>query len=316
MAEASDTIETWSAAADISARSVLVTIFGDAVLPVTRTVWLSKLFELAAPFGFSERLVRTSLSRLAAEGWVDSERVGRHSRYTLTPLAVRESEDANHRIYGHAPPAWDRSWTMVVVDHPLASQDERELLTRHLGWQGFVPLGRGVLASPVVSVGGVRELLDLIEPSARPPVAVAELVDLDRLVADGFFATAFQTAEIESAYELFIETHRPLLDAPRGSITGMEAFAIRTMVVHDLRRIRLRAPDLPAELRPVDWIGDEAYRIAAELYRGVEAASATALGELLELEYPTVIAGRFESAAGGRDTDADADATIRVGNRV
>ncbi|MGB5755642.1 MAG: PaaX family transcriptional regulator C-terminal domain-containing protein [Acidimicrobiales bacterium] len=304
MTRVSDAIEAWSAAADISARSVLVTIFGDAILPVTRTVWLSKLFELTAPFGFSQRLVRTSLSRLAGEGWVDSERIGRRSRYTLTPLAVRESVDADHRIYGDTPPAWDRSWTLVVVDHPLASQDERELLTRHLGWQGFVPLGRGVLASPVASVAGVRELLDLIEPSAHPPVAVAELVDLNRLVADGFFAAAFQTDEIESAYRAFVETYQPLLAPTSGSMTAIEAFAIRTMVVHDLRRIRLRAPDLPAELRPANWIGDEAYRVAAELYRNVEATSAAALGEILEMDYPAAIDGRFVSVPGGRTAEA------------
>ena len=71
---------------DISARSVLVTVLGDSVLPVTKTVWLSSLFELARPFGFSERLVRTSMFRLAAEGWVSNERVGRRSRYSLTRL--------------------------------------------------------------------------------------------------------------------------------------------------------------------------------------------------------------------------------------
>ncbi|MYL04319.1 MAG: hypothetical protein F4011_09090 [Acidimicrobiaceae bacterium] len=71
---------------DISARSLLVTVLGDSVLPVTETLWLSGLFELAAPFGFSERLVRTSMFRLVSEGWVSNERVGRRSRYSLTLL--------------------------------------------------------------------------------------------------------------------------------------------------------------------------------------------------------------------------------------
>ena len=83
-------VQAWRAAPHISARSVLVTILGDAVLPVARSVWLSQLFRLAEPFGFNTRLVRTSLFRLVEEGWVGSERVGRRSRYLLTPLAERE----------------------------------------------------------------------------------------------------------------------------------------------------------------------------------------------------------------------------------
>ena len=95
---------------DISARSVLVTVLGDSVLPVTKTLWLSSLFELAEPFGFSERLVRTSMFRLAAEGWMSNERIGRRSRYSMTLLAVRESEDADRRIYSKESGNWDRSW--------------------------------------------------------------------------------------------------------------------------------------------------------------------------------------------------------------
>ncbi|MCE2516108.1 MAG: hypothetical protein J4F37_14075 [Acidobacteria bacterium] len=74
---------------DISARSVLVTVLGDSVLPVTKTLWLSSLFQLAKPFGFSERLVRTSMFRLVAEGWMTNERIGRRSRASpRTPTAA------------------------------------------------------------------------------------------------------------------------------------------------------------------------------------------------------------------------------------
>lgn len=54
--------------------SLLVTILGDAIAPRGGTVALASLIRLAAPFGLTERLVRTSIGRLAKEHWVEFER--------------------------------------------------------------------------------------------------------------------------------------------------------------------------------------------------------------------------------------------------
>lgn len=79
-----DEAKAWGRAGDISARSALVTILGDTIAPLGGAAWLADVITLAEPFGFSERLIRTSMFRLAAEGWVVSERHGRRSRYGLT----------------------------------------------------------------------------------------------------------------------------------------------------------------------------------------------------------------------------------------
>ena len=49
-------------------KSLVMTIFGDTVNPHGGSVWLGSLIELAAPFGLSDRLVRTSVFRLVQEG--------------------------------------------------------------------------------------------------------------------------------------------------------------------------------------------------------------------------------------------------------
>lgn len=232
---------------DISARSVLVTVLGDSVLPVTETLWLSSLFELAAPFGFSERLVRTSMFRLASEGWVSNERVGRRSRYSLTPLAVRESTDADRRIYADGGSEWDGSWTFAVLDTSRMPARERDMIARHLRWHGFVALGRGLLASPSVTVPSLRELLRLVEPAAAVPIGWAELDDLDRLVEAGFFADAFRTDDTEAAYRDFLARYEPWQSQDLGSAAPLDAYGLRTMLVHEFRRVRLREPDMPAD---------------------------------------------------------------------
>lgn len=279
---------------DISARSVLVTVLGDSVLPVTKTLWLSSLFRLAEPFGFSERLVRTSMFRLVSEGWVSNERIGRRSRYSLTLLAVRESEDADRRIYGKESSSWDGLWTFAVVDAPSIPVQERDRIVTHLRWHGFVSLGRGLMASPSVAVHGLRELLDLVDPVAVVPTGQAELADLEDLVEGGFFADVFRTADTEAAYRDFLDRYRPRQRDGLDAAKPLEAFALRTMLVHEFRRIRLRSPDVPAELLPPDWIGNHACDLAGDLYRRLSPLASRALGEILEVDYPATMPHRFE----------------------
>ena len=279
---------------DISARSVLVTVLGDSVLPVTKTLWLSSLFELAASFGFSERLVRTSMFRLVAEGWVSNERIGRRSRYSLTLLAVRESEDADRRIYSRQSDTWDGSWTFAVVDTPLMPPEERDRIARHLRWHGFVALGRGLMASPSVTVPSLRELLHLVQPSTAVLIGISEIDELDGLVEEGFFAEVFRTADTEAAYRRFLARYEPWSRHEVEAAAPLDAYALRTMLVHELRRIRLRTPDMPAELLPPDWIGNRAYDLAADLYRRLSPGAARALSEILEIDYPATMPHRFE----------------------
>lgn len=287
-----ETVGEWSALPDTSARSVLVTIFGDTILPVVRSVWMSQLFQLTEPFGFTDRLVRTSMFRLAGEGWLTNERIGRQSRYTLTDLAVAESTSANHRIYQATPADWSGDWSLVLLDQSGLSGPEQATVTEHLTWHGFVTLGRGLLGSPTVTAAEVDDLCALLEPSSHVPVATARFEDLERLVDDGFFSTGFNTPDVSEVYGVFVERYAPILEQPSPT-DPLVAFAVRTMLVHDIRRIRLRHPDIPAQLLPPDWVGDRADEIASALYPVLSEAAAPALSTILDVDYPPALAGRF-----------------------
>ena len=58
-------------------KSLLMTIFGDAIVPHGGMVWLGSLIDLLAPLGVNDRLLRTSVFRLAQEGWLGARRDGR-----------------------------------------------------------------------------------------------------------------------------------------------------------------------------------------------------------------------------------------------
>ena len=73
----------------LRAGSLIVTIFGDSIMPRGGAISLGSLIQLAAPFGLNERLVRTATARLAHEGWVQARRVGKLSEYRLSGARTR-----------------------------------------------------------------------------------------------------------------------------------------------------------------------------------------------------------------------------------
>src|SRR5579863_5930527 len=99
----------------LRAGSLLVTVLGDAISPRGGTISLASLIRLATPFGISERLVRTSVGRLAQDGWLKATRQGRLSYYRLTADGRRRFAEATRRIYGASPTAWDGRWLLVLI---------------------------------------------------------------------------------------------------------------------------------------------------------------------------------------------------------
>ena len=129
-------------------KSLVVTVWGDAIAPHGGAVWLSGLIRLLGPLGLNERLVRTSVYRLAREGWLDVEPDGRRSLYRLTAHGRSRFEHAYRRIYAPPPSDWDGSWAVVLAPAALLTAGERRELRKELGWEGFGGLAPGCLCAP------------------------------------------------------------------------------------------------------------------------------------------------------------------------
>src|SRR6202011_5604208 len=78
--------------------SLIVTIFGDSVMPRGGAVALASLIALAAPFGLNERLVRTATARLAKDGWLEGRRAGKLSEYRLSHDGRARFAEATKRL--------------------------------------------------------------------------------------------------------------------------------------------------------------------------------------------------------------------------
>jgi phenylacetic acid degradation operon negative regulatory protein len=266
-------------------KSVVMTVFGDSIAPHGGAVWLGSLIELLAPFGISDRLVRTSIFRLADEGWLEARREGRRSLYTLTGSGLRRFELAYRRIY--APPnlTWQGSWTILFAPPGTINADERGALRKELLWEGFSMLAPGVFGHPgdnnevledILGRVGVRGKLFICQASELSQVSTRPLRDL---VEHGW-----ELKPVLEGYQHFIKQFGSLLAQLDDATEPEQAFVIRTLLMHAFRRVQLHDPLLPLELLPKNWPGIAAYELCREIYQRTYASAEQYLMTTLQRE--------------------------------
>ena len=248
-------------------KSLIATIFGDAIAPHGPWIWLGDLIELLVPFGVNERLVRTSAFRLTEEGWLQTVREGRRSRYSLTVSGVRRFDYAFQRIYHPPPSDWEGVWTMVVLPRRGISPAERTALRRELGWEGFGVLAPGILLHPSATRKTLEEILAEHSLTKRVVVFRArDAEDLARRPVHALVPDCWNLDGVISDYQRFLDRFIRLAEAIDSSLTPLQAFLVRTLLIHSFRRVGLHDPHLPAAILPVGWPGHAAYELCRKLY--------------------------------------------------
>ena len=237
----------------IRAGSLIVTVFGDAVVPRGGVLSLSSLHEIMRAFRISDTLVRTALSRLVQEGWFERWKVGRNSYYRLTPQGQEAFAQATQRIYAEPPQSWHGSFDLLLLDN---GQDRGALRTELTGI-GYGILGPDLLIAAAASSNGREGVLRL---SAAP----ADLATARRLAE-----RAWPLESIESRYRRFIDTYAGTLTAIEGGarFSSLDALLVRILLIHDYRRAVLKDPLLPQELLPDPWAGAAARGLCGTVYK-------------------------------------------------
>lgn len=253
------------------AKSVVMTVFGDTITPHGGAVWLGSLIELLAPLGINDRLVRTSVFRLAAENWLEARREGRRSLYVLTGSGLRRFERAFRRIYFPSV-QWHGAWTIVLSSAEILDAAQRSTLRKELLWEGFGNVAPGVFAHPGGKSDALEEILERVGVSGKVFVVSASPSDMvaTRPLSD-LIAHAWELDSIVERYRGFIKSFEtlPALIKKKTSLDPDQAFAIRTLLIHAFRRVQLHDPQFPTELLPADWPGTTAYELCAQIYQSV-----------------------------------------------
>lgn len=267
------------------AKSLIITVYGDAILHHGGSAWLGSVINLVEPLGLNERIVRTSVFRLSKEEWLASSQIGRRSYYRLTELGRRRFEAANSRIYYHVNQPWDGRWTLVIADSANLDSEQRDTLRRNFGWVGFGQLANGVMLHPDPDKGVMRQILTDFGLSEHTVVMTGGMeAGFSTGALDSMIHNCWDLEQLAEDYNGFLDMFRPLWQAlsGNGDLDPELCFVVRTLLMHGYRRALLRDPMLPDELLPANWPGTAARALCRNLYRLVQAAAETHVMAMLE----------------------------------
>jgi len=264
----------------LRAGSLIVTVFGDSILPRGGAISLRSLIALLRPFGLNERLVRTATARLTHDGWLEARRAGKLSEYRLTSGGRARFLEATLRIYGGEDVAWSGRWTVLVL--PAMPAPARRRLGDELRWRGFGEIAAGVFAHPQLAARTIRAQL---RSAGLPPQALifdASLNDDDQ--PEWLVRLGWDLEELGMQYDRFADRFADCRAAllGRGRADHEAAYIVRTLLIHEYRRLHLRDPLLPPALLPAKWPGTRAAALCREIYGRAFAPSEAHLSNIAE----------------------------------
>src|SRR5882762_10392283 len=235
--------------------SIVITVFGDAIVPRGGSVWLGTLLEFFGAIDIDSGVVRTAMSRLASDGWLERNKVGRNSFYRLNKKGRQTFDTATKHIYDPQPSDWTGRFELLLIGNGGDRDASRDAL-KNAGFGSPLP-GVWVAPSgvpvPTEAAGAIRLEVSAEDDSGR------------RLLSESW--PLERTAD---AYRKFMKSFEPLRSwVERGRLSEAEAFTVRILLIHQYRRVVLRDPLLPDALLPLQWPGRAARTLCAAIYRGV-----------------------------------------------
>jgi phenylacetic acid degradation operon negative regulatory protein len=247
----SDLLNQFHARTPIRAGSLIVTLFGDAIVPRGGRLALASLLEIMRAFRVSETLVRTAMSRLVAESLFERSKIGRNTFYALSASGEQAFAAAAEKIYSAPREDWDGRFDLVLLEGSAAERAEARA-----EWQAQ---GYGALTSDLmIGVGGNSRQAGL-HLRAEPT---------DTETARRLPGRAWPLEELAGRYrhfnEMFARTREALEGC--GSADALACLVVRVLLIHEYRRIVLRDPLLPRPLLAEDWAGRQARDLCAAIY--------------------------------------------------
>ncbi len=244
--------------------SLVVSVFGDLARKRGDVISGRTLSALLDPMGVRPEAMRVALHRLRRDGWLISEKSGRNSVHRLSDFGFEQSNQASTRIYAAAVDH-DANWHVTVLPamqwSELPEEQRQQIAQTHVQVASHIYLGNGpvpqALAGQFTLSGSSPTVPDWLRAQIGPDDLATAYSALLRVLKqlDGFLSSA-----------------KPLDPLPSA--------ILRSLLVHNWRRIVLKHPELPAKFFPDDWPGTECRQRVVGLLAQLDRPSPRILAEL------------------------------------
>ncbi|HET9946242.1 MAG TPA: PaaX family transcriptional regulator C-terminal domain-containing protein [Actinomycetes bacterium] len=233
----------------MNARSALFDLYGDHLRSRGGRAPVAALVRLLAPLGVAAPAVRTAVSRMVRQGWLQPVRLDGGPGYALTPRAVRRLDDAATRIYRTQAHGWEGTWHLAVTSLP-GERSRRDRLRAGMTFLGFAQLDDATWIGPRWS----EEVDSLLESEGVRAERFAARHDGDSI---GLVRRAWDVEGLGRAYARWLSDAESLVSTAGPDPDDETAFATRSRLVHEWRKFLFLDPGLPRSLLPDDWPGEK-----------------------------------------------------------
>ncbi|SHG00879.1 phenylacetic acid degradation operon negative regulatory protein PaaX [Ornithinibacillus halophilus] len=250
-------------------RSMIFTLFGDYIRHYGNVIWIGSLIRLLQEFGHNEQSVRAAISRMYKQGWVQSEKRGNKSYYSLTERGKARMEEASKRIYKIDSPIWDGNWRILVYTIPEEKRHLRDELRKELVWSGFGLLSNSCWITPNPLEEQVQNLIEKYDIAPYVSFFSSTYEGMGKEV--DLVSKCWNLDEVNNRYQEFIQEYsqKYVIDKnklSKGELTDGDCFVKCAMLVHQYRKFLFVDPNLPKELLPEKWLGDSAASLFSDYY--------------------------------------------------
>ncbi|MEL7165244.1 MAG: PaaX family transcriptional regulator C-terminal domain-containing protein [Pseudomonadota bacterium] len=222
--------------------SVLVTVFGD--LAPDQPIVGPALTALMSEIGIKPEATRVALHRLRGDGWIISQKVGRHSQHALSPTARADSAEAWHKIYGQTPNA--NELVLILLPPKSKSPDPAQ----------FARVGPRLYAA------------------SRSVPMPADAMMLNSGNVPSWLGIEVETAALQKSYTDLLSVLRDVESLPPELTKDpLARAALRVLIVHNWRRLALKHALLPREAHSADWAGHDARDLVISMLARLKRAS-------------------------------------------
>jgi phenylacetic acid degradation operon negative regulatory protein len=239
----------------MQARSALFDVYGDHLRARGSQAPVAAVVRMLDPVGIAAPAVRTAISRMVMQGWLEPVQLDGGRGYRTTDRANHRLDETAKRVYRRHLPAWDGHWHLAFVDPP-GDRSGRARLRADLTFVGYAELADNVWVSPFPRA----ELASILERAG----ATARTARADRF--DTVPLDAWDLDGLRAAYDGWLAGAEDLIGRHLDGHDDEDeaAFATRFHLVHEWRKFLFADPGLPDALLPEDWPGRDAAALFAE----------------------------------------------------
>lgn len=215
-------------------------------------------------FKKSLRATQSALKRLEDRGEIERTERGDRALFQITQRGKEKINSSDFSLKRKSR-NWDGRWYLVSFDIPETQKTSRNLLRKRLLMLGLGKLQRSLWVSPYNYAQEVKKIVNHYHLEKYVEVFCSQL--LNSKEPSSFASQIWDLEGLNRRYSQFIERYRPLLSKFKVDLSNcedLELFNLQRAMREELFSILLSDPQLPDELLPKSFQGEEAYCLFEE----------------------------------------------------